>query len=129
MTDAVHKENREKLAADRKAVAAKAVAEGVERQAQAVKDFDEHTAGAKPTPTQEECDKARMGEHVMEKEDDGSGPDRGPGIHRTSVAGPGGSSYKTRDATASSARATTLTAPAPAPAPTHATATKAEDKK
>jgi hypothetical protein len=29
----------------------------------------------KPTPTQEENDKAALGEHVLQKEDDGSGPD------------------------------------------------------
>lgn len=29
----------------------------------------------RPTPTQEENDRAKLGEHVMEKEDDGSGPD------------------------------------------------------
>jgi len=29
----------------------------------------------KPTPTQEENDRAALGEHVLEKEDDGSGPD------------------------------------------------------
>jgi hypothetical protein len=32
-------------------------------------------ATGKPTPTQDENDRARMGEHVLEKEDDGSGPD------------------------------------------------------
>lgn len=29
----------------------------------------------KPTPTQEENDRAALGEHVVEKEDDGGGPD------------------------------------------------------
>jgi hypothetical protein len=29
----------------------------------------------KPTPTQDENDRAALGEHVLEKEDDGSGPD------------------------------------------------------
>ena len=29
----------------------------------------------KPTPTQEENDRASLGEHVLEKEDDGSGPE------------------------------------------------------
>jgi len=32
---------------------------------------------AKPTPTQEENDRAAMGEHVMDKEPDGSPPDPG----------------------------------------------------
>jgi hypothetical protein len=31
---------------------------------------------ARPTPTQEENDLARLGHHVMDKEPDGSGPDR-----------------------------------------------------
>jgi hypothetical protein len=29
----------------------------------------------KPTPTQEENDRAALGDHLLEKEDDGSGPD------------------------------------------------------
>ena len=29
----------------------------------------------RPTPTQEENDRAAMGEHIVEHEDDGSGPD------------------------------------------------------
>jgi hypothetical protein len=35
----------------------------------------EGVAGSKPTPTQEENDLAASGVHVMEHEDDGSGPD------------------------------------------------------
>jgi hypothetical protein len=30
---------------------------------------------AKPTPTQAENDRAALGEHILEHEDDGSGPD------------------------------------------------------
>jgi hypothetical protein len=30
---------------------------------------------AKPTPTQSENDRAALGEHILEHEDDGSGPD------------------------------------------------------
>ena len=30
---------------------------------------------ARPTPTQEENDRAARGEHILEHEDDGSGPD------------------------------------------------------
>jgi|SRR4029077_19619394 len=41
-------------------------------------EYQERMKG-KPTPTQEENDRAALGEHVTEKEDDGSGPD--PGVH------------------------------------------------
>jgi hypothetical protein len=50
---------------------------GEERQARE-KAGKEHAKAAgeiKPTPTQEENDLAASGVHVMEKEDDGSGPD------------------------------------------------------
>lgn len=30
---------------------------------------------AKPTPTQDELNRSAMGEHILEHEDDGSGPD------------------------------------------------------
>lgn len=36
------------------------------------------TEDVKPTPTQEENDRARMGEDVVNKEDDGSGPEVNP---------------------------------------------------
>jgi len=61
----------------------------------------------KPTPTQEENDLAALGAHVMEKEDDGSGPD--PGLtppaepteqkSRSMEAGQAGG-YSTRQTTA-----------------------------
>jgi hypothetical protein len=35
----------------------------------------ERLSKGKPTPTQEENDRAALGEHVVEHEDDGSGPD------------------------------------------------------
>lgn len=38
----------------------------------------ERMDGSQPTPTQRENDLARLGHPVMEKEDDGSGPDREP---------------------------------------------------
>jgi hypothetical protein len=39
------------------------------------KDAQERLSRGRPTPTQEENDRAALGEHVFEKEDDGSGPD------------------------------------------------------
>jgi hypothetical protein len=36
---------------------------------------DEKLSKGRPTPTQEENDRAKLGEHVLEHEDDGSGPD------------------------------------------------------
>jgi hypothetical protein len=48
--------------------------EGNERKAKAVAEANERQKG-KPTPTQEEADRAALGEHVLQHEDDGSGPD------------------------------------------------------
>jgi uncharacterized protein with von Willebrand factor type A (vWA) domain len=54
---------------------------------------------SKPTPTQEENDRAVLGEHVLEKEDDGSGPDLGVQLQqRQSLAQPGKGGYQTRTA-------------------------------
>jgi hypothetical protein len=47
-------------------------------QEKRVADAEERQSG-KPTPTQEEADLAKLGAHVHEKEDDGSGPERRPG--------------------------------------------------
>jgi hypothetical protein len=43
-----------------------------ELRAKSYKEFTERTQGVKPTPTQEENDRAALGEHVVEKEPDGS---------------------------------------------------------
>ena len=40
-------------------------------RARSMEEFEEQTKG-KPTPTQEENDRAAMGEHVVDKEPDGS---------------------------------------------------------
>lgn len=48
--------------------------QGREAVEQSQKEYAERTKG-KPTPTQEENDRAKLGEHVLDKEDDGSGPD------------------------------------------------------
>jgi hypothetical protein len=60
-------------------------------------EFAERTKG-KPTPTQEENDLAILGASVLEKEDDGSGPDLNL-TPRSVEARPGGT-YQTRQATA-----------------------------
>jgi hypothetical protein len=54
--------------------ARKRVAEDKEIADISRREYAERTKG-KPTPTQEECDLAVQGAHVVEKEDDGSGPD------------------------------------------------------
>jgi hypothetical protein len=52
----------------------KALQESNERREKSVAEAYEKLKG-KPTPTQEENDRAALGEHVLNKEDDGSGPD------------------------------------------------------
>lgn len=49
---------------------------GQELKAQSLKEFGERTKG-RPTPTQEENDRAALGEHVADKEPDGADPDPG----------------------------------------------------
>lgn len=81
-------------------------------KARSLKEFAEQTQG-KPTPTQEENDRAAMGEHVVDKEPDGSkeqpensGPGAGePAPKSGARAAPqphSTSSYPTRQSTAKS---------------------------
>jgi len=58
--------------------AKRVVEEGAAAKEKMVADAEERQ-GAQPTPTQEENDLAKSGQNVMEKEDDGSGPERRPG--------------------------------------------------
>jgi hypothetical protein len=61
---------------------------------------EEKLSKGKPTPTQEENDRAMMGEHIMEHEDDGSGEDPNPTAqarHNKQVEGLGKGEYKTRE--------------------------------
>jgi hypothetical protein len=58
-------------------------------------EFLERTKG-RPTPTQEENDLAMLGAHLMEKSDDGSGPD--PNVKSVEAGKPG--QYQTRSAQA-----------------------------
>jgi hypothetical protein len=67
------------------------------------KETMERMAKSKPTPTQEENDLAKLGVHVPDKEDDGSGPDPSTNLvqQRHSEAKPaGGGGYQTRHSTA-----------------------------
>ncbi len=52
----------------------RALAQGREVSEQSRKEAAERLKG-KPTPTQEENDRFAVGEHIMEHEDDGSGPE------------------------------------------------------
>jgi hypothetical protein len=77
----------------------RALEQGKEIREKSMREYEERTTGAKPTPTQEENDRAAMGEHVVEKESDGS-PEEGPTAGtqtRHSEARPGGD-YQTRAA-------------------------------
>ena len=85
----------------------KALADDQARTEQSRKEATEKLSKGKPTPTQEENDRAKLGEHVVEKEDDGSGPDphnkpmdqmqRHGEEHRASTAEkPSGGGYQTR---------------------------------
>ena len=51
------------------------LAKDKEARQRIVEEATDKTEGVKPTPTQEENDRARMGEDVVNKEDDGSGPE------------------------------------------------------
>jgi len=84
--------------------ARKRVEEDKKIRAKSDAEYAERMKG-KPTPTQEECDLAVSGAHVVEKEDDGSGPDphdpssREAHETRHQTARPAGG-YSTRQTTA-----------------------------
>lgn len=69
-----------------------------------IQEFSERTKG-KPTPTQDELDRANMGEHITEHEHDGADLDENAmsaeaRAKKQSEAKPGsGGSYQTRQAT------------------------------
>jgi len=58
----------------------------------------------RPTPTQEENDRAKLGEHILTHEDDGSGPDLNSEEYKKkhAQASSTGASYSTRTAKPSS---------------------------
>lgn len=80
-----------------------ALEEGKERREASFKEYQDRMKG-KPTPTQEENDRAMLGEHVLEKEDDGSGPDPNDPLHasktkQSEAHKPSSGGYQTRHAT------------------------------
>jgi hypothetical protein len=83
----------------------KEVDPGQALKARSLKEFSENTVG-KPTPTQEENDRAAMGEHVIEKEADGSaeqpensGPGAAPKRKTSEAQHSTAGGYQTRQAT------------------------------
>jgi hypothetical protein len=74
-----------------------AVRKGLEQTREAIAksraEFTRLTKG-RPTPTQEENDRAALGEHIAEHEDDGSDPD--PNQTRHLEAGKPATGYQTR---------------------------------
>lgn len=87
----------------------KILEENKKRQEASRKEAEERLSKGKPTPTQEEVDRAALGEHVLEKEDDGSGPDPADPRNRevkattaktTEAEKPAAGSYATRQTTA-----------------------------
>jgi hypothetical protein len=78
----------------------KALTESQDWQKKVVEQVAKNT-NVRPTPTQEEIDKAALGIHVLTHEDDGSPPDpRAPAWSKHEVAKPasGGAGYQTRQA-------------------------------
>lgn len=67
-----------------------------EARKKSVEEAAKRMESAKPTPTQEENDRARLGDDVKDKEDDGSGPDVKFTLQREAVADKDRPSYATR---------------------------------
>jgi hypothetical protein len=71
-------------------------------RAKSYEEFTRRTSG-KPTPTQDELDRIMLGEHVLEKEPDGTPeePNQAPGMsgHRRQIEAKPGGQYQTRQAT------------------------------
>jgi hypothetical protein len=85
------------------AAAAKALrAEEQKAVEKSLADYKERTKG-RPTPTQEECDLAKLGAPVEHKQESGAGPD--PRATRQMESGAGGA-YQTRTAAAKEPRST-----------------------
>jgi hypothetical protein len=97
------------------AAAKEHVKKSTEAKAKAVEEATKRMSG-RPTPTQEECDLAAVGQTVQHKEDDGSGPDpyisrtlgavspssHGGGYHTRQQHAGGGGASKTHSTSASS---------------------------
>lgn len=75
-----------------------ALEENRKRAEESHREGSERLSKGKPTPTQEENDRAKLGEHILTHEDDGSGPD--PHLTRTAEPAKPAAAYQTRHATA-----------------------------
>jgi len=71
----------------------KQIAENIRAQ------YAERTKG-RPTPTQEECDMAMLGAHILHHDDDGSGPDPNVAAAAKALEAVRGPGYQTRQVTA-----------------------------
>jgi hypothetical protein len=77
----------------------KGAQEAAERKQKAVEDAFKRMSAGKPTPTQEENDRAALGEHVAEHEKDGSDEEPRFGEQKQAEAKPAPAAYRTRQAT------------------------------
>jgi len=60
------------------------------------KDAQERLSKGKPTPTQDENDRFALGEHILEHEDDGSGPEEHTLTRQFEAKRPASGGYQTR---------------------------------
>jgi len=85
------------------AEANKAVAEALARDKEVAdnirKQASEKLSKGRPTPTQEENDRSKLGEYIAEHEDDGSGPDAAHEFAQRQMEAQRGGGYQTRQAT------------------------------
>lgn len=88
--------SKQKAVDERRKAAEAQVDAGVKAKEEAVKQADRF-ANAQPTPTQRENDLAKLGVHVADKEDDGSGPDVAV-VRSVQPVEQGSAPYNTRDA-------------------------------
>jgi hypothetical protein len=79
--------------------------DAAERKQKIVDDATKRMSAGKPTPTQEENDRAALGEHILEHEKDGSEEEKSPGEQaaeqerKHAEARPAPERYRTRQTT------------------------------
>ena len=88
--------SKQKAVDDRRKAAEAQADEGARVKEEAVAQANRY-ADAQPTPTQRENDLAKLGVHVADKEDDGSGPDVAV-VRSVQPVQQGSAPYNTRDA-------------------------------
>jgi hypothetical protein len=79
------------------------LAKDAEARKKSTEEYAKRMENAKPTPSQEENDRARLGEDVSDKADDGSGPEPKITLTHRSVEAedkPAPATYQTRQTTA-----------------------------